>query len=475
VVVVGFLAATSALALPRLGSRLLRPKSPLEGLTTTTVRRADLYATLTSGAKVESAKRTLIECELEMLEFGVSGQRVAGGGASTILDIIPDGSRVKEGDVLCVLDSSDYEEMLRIQVMTVERARADHRQAELDLDVARMAVREFKEGTLAEALKELAGLIALGETTWERASDRLKWARRMLEKGYVPLSQIGTEEINERRAAFQLKQSRTERDVFEHYTAPRVLRALECQVFAAEAMLRYQDRRLARYIERQALLEKMVAHCTIRAPHDGFVIYANDPWRQIRIEPGITVRQNQDLFYLPDLSRMVAQAMVHESVADRVQPGMRARVRIEALPNYVLEGHVTSVARLPTQDMFNEVRYFTTEVALDNVPNDLRPGMTAEVEIATDRRLDVLAIPVQALAIEEGREVCYVAHDDRVERREIKVGETNQGLLEVTEGLDEGERVVLNPDSFNNEPETLSPFHSDDVATSRADAEPVAE
>ena len=107
---------------------------------------------------------------------------------------------------------------------------ADHRQTELDLDVARMSVTEFKEGTLSEALKELEGLIALNESTWERSNDRLHWARRMLDKGYVPISQLSTEKINEKRSAFLLKQSRTELAVFREFTAPRVLRSLEGNV-----------------------------------------------------------------------------------------------------------------------------------------------------------------------------------------------------------------------------------------------------
>jgi HlyD family secretion protein len=226
----------------------------------------------------------------------------------------------------------------------------------------------------------------------------------------------------------------------------------------AESMLTYQDRRLQRHREREDMLRLQVEHCTIRAPHDGFVIYANNDDRQIKIEEGMVVRQRQDLFYLPNLSKMMAMALVHESVASRIQPGMLARVRIEGLPGRVLEGHVNSVAQLPTQNYFNEVRYFYTEILLDTIPRGLRPGMTAEVEIATERREDVLAIPIEALAVENGQDFCYVAHEDRVERREIEIGRSTSNLLEVTEGLEEGELVVLDPDQFDDALETLSPF-----------------
>jgi len=461
--VVVVLALATAVTLPRLKSKswFSGGQSPLEGLDTAVVQRADLSVTLTSGGRIDSSERTKIECELERLDVSVKGQGSSGGGASTILSVIPDGTKVKKGDILCELDSSEYVEMLRQQRMTVTRSLSDHRQAELDLEVARMAVDEFKKGTLVESLKELAGVVALGEASQERMSDRLTWARRMLEKGYIPVSQLSTEEFNERKAALQLEKSRLDHDVFQRFTVPRVLKSLEAAVYKAEVLMNVQIQRLKRNIERQEMLERQVENCTMRAPHDGLVIYFYDHERQVRIEEGTVVRQHQDMFYLPNLKKMQAMALVHESVAKNVKPGMPAVVRVEGLPGQVLKGHVKSIAQLPTTNSFNEVRYFYTEVTLDTLPEGLLPGMTAQVEIATETRLDVLSIPTEALGYEAGREICYVAHDDQVERREIKVGQATRGLFEVVEGLAEGERVVLNPAQFDTELETISPFNPD--------------
>ena len=185
--------------------------------------------------------------------------------------------------------------------------------------------------------------------------------------------------------------------------------------------------------------------CTIRAPHDGFVIYANDERRNIQIEAGMFVRQKQNLLYLPDLAEMEVVTYLHESILREVGRGMRARVAVEGLPNRKLEGHVTDIATLPTYSWFSDVRYFDGKVKLDHPPRGILPGMTAHVEIALSRRDHVLAVPVGAVTHEEGRDVCYVAHDDSLERREVKLGEGTQELLEVSEGLHEGEQVVLNP------------------------------
>ena len=127
------------------------------------VSRTVLEGALTTHGHLESTKRTIVECELESISIGVVGRALSAGGASTLLTVIPDGSRVKQGDVLATLDASSYEELLRQQRMTVERARADHHQGELELDVARLAINEYRNGLMDETVKDHHRLIALAE------------------------------------------------------------------------------------------------------------------------------------------------------------------------------------------------------------------------------------------------------------------------------------------------------------------------
>src|SRR5262245_50433742 len=92
------------------GLRLLgKSRVPIEDLPTAIVHRADLKTTLKAAGLVESGNQTEIRCELERLQFRSQGRGNDVGGSSTILSVIPEGSMVRRGDVLCVLDSSDYE------------------------------------------------------------------------------------------------------------------------------------------------------------------------------------------------------------------------------------------------------------------------------------------------------------------------------------------------------------------------------
>ncbi|MCA1684897.1 MAG: efflux RND transporter periplasmic adaptor subunit, partial [Planctomycetia bacterium] len=442
----GVLAAVTVTAYSTLVRPFTRKENGRTHVPTATVRRTDLVVSMTAGGRVDSSSRTVIECELEALSVGVQGRSVAATGASTLLSIIPDGSAVKKGDILAVLDASDYEELLRTQVMNVDRARADHRQAELNLEVARLAVGEYRDGTMIQTLNRLEGQIALAKSDAERARARLAWTRRMLLKGYSPKSQVSTEEYDMARQQAAMQQGLTTLRLFQRFGAPMYLKILDSDVKSNESLMLYQDLRLQRHEARLVYLKKQVERCTIRAPRDGFVIHANEDMRATRIEPGISVRQRQRLFYLPDLTRMEVATLLHESVAQAVRPGMRARVRIEAMQGRELEGHVKAVSQLPAEtNFFSPVKYFTASVQLDSLPKGLMPGMSAAVEIETLHKPDVLAIPSEALTSEGGRDICYVAHADHLERREVKVGQATRDLLEVTSGLDEGDEVVLDP------------------------------
>jgi HlyD family secretion protein len=409
------------------------------------VHRTDLFPIQLASGDVQSGKRTVIECQLENIAVGVKGQRLTATGASVLLSVIPEGSVVKRGDVLAVLDSADYEELLRLQRITLERAQADKLQADLDVEIAKLAVREFKEGTLRETNQDFEGKVFLARSELERAIDRLGWSRRMNQKGYIPAAAVTSDRFRKDQTELALQQQESAYALFKNFTAPKTVRELEGAEQGARAILEYQQLRLQRQLGRLATLEKQVENCTIRAPHDGFVIYANEARRELFIEPGLPVRERQQLFFLPDLNDMEVVAMLHESIVDRIDPGMRATVQIEGMTDRRIEAHVTRIATMPVLNVRSDVKYFEGIVKLENVPSGLKPGMSAEVEIALPRVENVLAVPSDAVRFENGHDVCFVIHEDGLERREVKLGQVTSDLSEVTDGLEEGEQVVINP------------------------------
>lgn len=434
-----------------------RPADPLTGAVRTVVHRADLGSTLTTSGLTESGSNTIISCQLERLDFrSTGGTEMSTGGASMIIDLLPEGTMVKQGDVLCRLNSTDYEELVRQQQIKVDQARTAVLQARLDLDVAELAVREHEEGLHKQSVEELEGEIVFGESNLERSIDRMNWTSRMLEKGYASLSQRATAERAVTTAKLSLLAAKWELENYAKFGHPKSQKVLAATVEKCRYNKISNERRLTRMEERLAHYKQMVEFCTIKAPHDGFLVYATDPnkpWIP-RIDVGTTVRQSQKLFFLPDLKDMTVLTYLHESVAHRVRVGMAARTTIDGLGGATLPGRVESIAPLPVAPggwlSSGEVKYFIAVVRLDKVPDGMRPGLTSHVEIDVDRREDVLAIPSQALAVRDGQDFCYVAGEDGVERRAVKIGRSTRDLLEVTSGLAEGEEVLVQPDRVDS-------------------------
>lgn len=130
----------------------------------------------------------------------------------------------------------------------------------------------------------------------------------------------------------------------------------------------------------------------ISAPIDGIVI-------DRQVSPGQTVASGLNvavLFTLArNLDRLEVKLMVDEADIGPVQVGQMVRFTVDAFPDQSYEGRVTQLRRLPTTD--NNVVAYTVVAEAENPGGRLLPGMTANADIITDRRADVLRVPTAAL------------------------------------------------------------------------------
>jgi RND family efflux transporter MFP subunit len=219
---------------------------------------------------------------------------------------------------------------------------------------------------------------------------------------------------------------------------------------AAERALTTEKEKLERY---RTLLTK----CKIYAPHEGMAVYAMEEDRRSSssaIAEGAFVRERQRILTLPNLSKMQVKTSIHESILDQVRAGLPVTIKIDAFADRAYHGTVQSVAVLPKQAdwMSSDIKVYETIVTIDEEVDQLKPGMTAVVEIHIDRLPDVLSVPVQAV-VQVGKENwCYVGKgSNNAERRTIKLGKTNDKFVQVVDGLAELDRVVLNPMSIMDE------------------------
>jgi HlyD family secretion protein len=169
------------------------------------------------------------------------------------------------------------------------------------------------------------------------------------------------------------------------------------------------------------------------------------------------VRESQALVRLPDLSKMRVKVTIHESRVDQIRPGMPARVAIQ---DQEYDGRVLSIANQPQAGSWYsaKVKEYATAVSVEGGGNSLRPGMTAKVTILIDNLSDALSVPVSAVVEQRGQFFCWVKTAEGPQRRPLKLGRTNDKLIEVVDGVKEGEDVLRNPRAMVGEAREELPF-----------------
>ena len=417
------------------------------------VTRTKLPLTIVERGNLESAKNTDVINEVE--------------GQTTIISILAEGKEVKKGDLVAELDSATLSDNLVNQQITTRRARADLDNAEKTRIVAEISVQEYLLGTFPQEEQTIKGDMKLAESDLTRADDRLKWSEAMLKNQYVSASSVLADQMTRQKAEISLANSKMKSYVLKNFTKKKQVTELEANVKKAESDELAKKSTYELEKGKEDKLRRQITKCKIYAPGDGLIVYANDN-NMMRgnsgpmIEEGATVRERQKIFSLPDIQHMRVNTKVHESMINRVAIGLPAQIKVDALPTLQLGGSVQSVQPLPDPSSFfaSDVKQYTTLVSIDSSNSALRPGMTAQVEILVTQLDDVLAVPVQAVVEAQGKEFVFVVTPDGPVQREVKLGITNQKLIEVKEGLKEGEEVALNWSSLLTEEKKNALFNT---------------
>jgi len=446
-VVVVAIVALASMAFTMFGASL--SSHPTASSMTCTVRRADLLVTVTEEGSLESAENVDIKCEVE--------------GGTTIVWIIEDGKRVTKGAELLRLDGSKLAEDVSLQQIARGKAEAASVQSKEDFAAAEIAVKEYTKGTYEKDFSEAASKVAIAEENLRSAENSLQHGERMFRKGYITPLQLEAQRTAVERAKLELGTATIAKNVLQEYTRPKMTQELESKRDAAKAKCKSEKDALVLEDAKLKRLTTQLERCTVRAPKDGLVIYANERMyfgdRDSEVKAGMKVHEEETILRLPDLSRMRAKTAVHEAKVDQIRAGMRARIRVQ---DRDFQGSVASVANRPENTWFMAtVKKFPVKVRIDGDPKDLRPGMTAEVEILVAHLKDVILLPIAAVAEKGGQVFCCVKKGAAMERRNIVLGQGNDKFVEVKQGVDVGEVVVLNPRAALGETSDESPKQPD--------------
>lgn len=415
-----------------------------------TVERGDFESTVTEPGDIESASNIEIRCDVKS----------KGRAGTAILEIVPEGTRVKQGDFLVQFDDSILRDELIAQKIQVANDRAAVIQAESDLDTAKRALREYEDGIYEQERSLIEAEVAFATETLRRAEEYYRHSKRLSVRGYVTDSQLEADEYAVIKAAKDLELAKQKLEVFEKYTRERMHSELTAEIEKQDANLEAAEFTLQLSRQRQAELEEQIEKCRVTAPHEGMVVYANDNDRgdsSIVIEEGVLIRDGQVIIRLPDPAEMQVVTHVNDSKINLVKPGNTALIWLDTDPENPVDGEVASVAGFPLPRRWYQapIEYEVFVKVLEE-SEAVRPGLRAKVQIFVERRDNVLQVPVSSIVRDKGDYYVVLWSEAGLQSRRVEIGPNNDKFVVIESGLQEGEQVLIDGESFRDEVEFAS-------------------
>jgi multidrug efflux pump subunit AcrA (membrane-fusion protein) len=307
------------------------------------------------------------------------------------------GSEVRAGEILAEVEPRDYELQLR--------------QAEAALAQARATLGLPAHGTDDEVELEQTTWVREARAVFEQARSDRDRAEQLRVEGI-----LSTSEHDAAEAAYQVALNRYEA-------------ALEA---ARQRRATVAERRIELEISRQQLDDARIA-----APFDGRV-------QRRHANPGQYLKTGDPLIRLVQVNPLRLQMEVPEREASQLRLGQEVRFRATGLE----ESLMARVSRIsPALDRTSRVLLVEADVENDG---RLQPGSFAEASIVVRRDPAVLMVPTRALRVFAGMEKVFVATDHEAVERDVVTGQAEDGWIEIRQGIESGESVILDPGGLRN-------------------------
>ena len=192
-------------------------------------------------------------------------------------------------------------------------------------------------------------------------------------------------------------------------------------------------------------LEEQLSYTTIVSPIDG-VVLSRDVEIGDAVSSILVLGSTATLvFTLGDITQVYVDGKVDEADIGSVYMGQPARIRIESFKNRTFSGKVTRIAPLGVEK--DNVTTFSVRVSIDNPTGEIKAMMTANAEILIDEHKHVSAAPEQAISYDAQKHAFVNVPDpkakDGMRKVAVTVGLANGSNTEITSGLKEGDKVVL--------------------------------
>jgi len=408
---------------------------------------------------------------------------------AVIQEIMPEGTRVKEGDVLVRLNAdrlltSIDEQLLQIETAKSELVAAENgyniqvnensnnlRNAELKVTLAQLSLQQWLEGEVKT--KREANRLALSQSKLEldRLAEKVIRSQKLQDQGFLSKDELERDELEYIKNQSAWIKAQLDDRVYEDFQFPKdqkqkqgdleqanselIKVKMNAEIDLASKAAQRNNKRTQLTIRENSLakLRQQLDASTVKAPSAGMVVYATSMRRngwggnEGPLQIGRQVYPNELLVVLPDTSEMVASVQVHESLAGDVKPGMPATVKVDAANGKVFQGIVDSIGVLAESGGWRDPdrREYTVKIKIDGEDDIalLKPSMRCEARLTMGRINNAIAIPVQGVFTDGPVRFVYAQKSGRYEKVPIKLGKRSDTFAEILAGADTGRTILL--------------------------------
>ena len=363
------------------------------------VKKGDFHVVVTIAGELRAKKFVQIQGPLNMQQAEIWQTKIS--------SLVPEGTVVKEGDVVAELDRSAIAAKLAEISLALQKAEAQLTQAQLDSTLNLATAREDMK-TMELSLEE----------------------KRLIKEqaAYESPSIKRQAEIDYEKATRALAQAKT------NY----VTKTQQAVAKMAEVGSDVQRQR-----NKLTIVQEVLGNFTIKAPSPGMVIYVKE-WNGKKKGIGSQVNAwDPTVATLPDLGQMESLSYVNEIDVRKIAAGQKVTVSLDSDPTKKLAGTVTAVANVGEQRPNADSKVFEVKILLAQPDTTLRPGMTTSNAIETNTVKNALYVPLEAVAVDGTTPFVYKRDGTRVTKQQVETGLANENEIVIAKGLERDDRVLL--------------------------------
>ncbi len=326
-----------------------------------------------------------------------------------ITDIVREGTLVEKGGYVATLDPSEVEENIKnvqasidLLMVNLENARID---SSINLSNARDQIRQSRDNVLDKEIKAEQSIYE-SKAIQRQAKIQYEMAQRSLDQS----------------KRNYIQQQRKHKMWIDRYQQK------------VDDEQKNMDR-----------LEQLKSDLIVKAPAPGVVVYARDNGGE-KIKVGSNVGAwSPKIAILPNLSTILSVTYVKEIDINKIVNGMSVKINIDAFPDEGFDGKVIKVANIGQDIPGQFLNGFKVEIKVDPGKYELLPGMTSTNRFVVSSMSDELIIPRPALFFEDSLYFVYKKEGLGVVRQNVVTGGENENFVRITEGLNEGDKVLMHP------------------------------